>query len=149
MLPFVLPAIGAATGAGLGALLDKKHRGQGALLGGLLGLGGGVGLGGFMAQKPIMNLAAKAAVGSMGQTVGDALGKGAEVAVPPVQNLPPFKQSMSGFGRYMAMAALPGLMSGLASGGNDPTMPPQMLPIQSMVSPYTPYRSRFGYGGMA
>lgn len=86
--PFLIPLIGAALGAGTGALVNKDNRGKGALIGGLTG-----GLAGFGAGK----LPALAKLGAGAAKAAGGVGQAAGMAGQAVQSLPPIEGMTGGF----------------------------------------------------
>lgn len=80
MLPFLIPLITAAVGAGVGALADKKHRGAGALKG--AGIGGMAGLGAMGGGGGLASIA------KLAPSVMGAMGGGASPQSQPVPMVP-------------------------------------------------------------
>lgn len=121
MLPFVLPLLMAAGGAGLGALTNKKNRLKGALTGAALGGLGGWGLG-------------AAGVGAGASAAGHSLG--AATAASTAGRAAGGLGGLKGMLTMQNMAKLAPMMGRLGAGQQEPEQP--MLPPISYGGQPTP-----------
>lgn len=129
MLPFILPLLMAAGGAGLGALTNKKNRGKGALMGGIMGALGGAGLG---AAGVGAGAAAAGGAASTAGTAGAAAGglKGL-MTTQNLMKIAPLMGNLMGGGQQepemppmMGMGAQPLPIADLSPGAGRPMAPP-------------------------